>query len=507
MNIAADIAQKTSIPWFDQFHYDDAVSLARQTGKPILLDLYSESSKGCRDLQHGAYSDRAVIEKINRHVIPVRCHVDSTEPNPITSAIVGSHIFIWSQTVQLICPDGDIYHKFLGGPRHTRLDMGYTRVHHDLDGHLPAQEFIAQLELGLAKAALFEGNHAAAGDALRELLQSYPETSLAHREARYWLPLAESRGAAPRRAKKTTPTKAPLARAVERLCEALVLVPDDELMQDWNGNPGPGDWAKYSDCLREVVFGVYQALLDTANLVTDRRVSEGNPPTGAQRILGHHQVAYRELQGILVGLDGQEFDQIHLRQNFSLGRQRSIRNNLVHCVMAEWWAHAPQVRATLRGLREGRKGEENTAAETIARWGEPPNNFGDIGDLIARSEVVHAELIDEFSSITDEELDAAAKWWEDQPVSVRFRLNRFGWHLHDHAAVIETILERVGRRRSETERLAKLVYRALGQVEGALLGLPEEQREEATRGILRFVESRAAEIEQVAASFSPRNSA
>jgi hypothetical protein len=485
------------IQWFSQFDYDDAILLARRTHRPILLVLHSESSKGCVALDEAVFSQPAAAEKIMRYTVPVRVNVDTKEADPITSFIVGSHIFIWSQTVQLVSPDGDIHHKFLGAPRHTRLDMGYTRVHHDVHGAMSLEDFLAQLQVGLGKEALFRGNY----DGARELLATVPRISganaLAREEAAYWTSIAEGRGCSTS-VRRPTAAKAPLAQAVEAFCAALVRIPDSELMLDWHGKKPAGDWAHYTDCLREVVFGTYQAMLGAAQRVAGERVAEGCSPTQAQRLLHAHHVAYRELQGLVVGLQREELDGVHLRENRSLGKQRTIRNNLVHCVMAEWWAHAPAVRGTLKAVREGRETLVGTAEETIARFGEPPNNFGDIETLIEASERAHRALIEEFQGITDEEVDARARWWEGSPVSIRFRLGRFGWHLHDHAMVIETILERIGRKRTETERLARFVHRALGELEGSLIGLSPVKQEAATAELSTMVRQRADELERLA---------
>jgi hypothetical protein len=250
-----------------------------------------------------------------------------------------------------------------------------------------------------------------------------------------------------------------------------------------------------------VIFGTYQEIVDVANKATCDRAVSGRPLTPAQLILKHHQLAYRELQGTIVGLRGPELDAIHLRENFSLGKQRTVRNNLVHCVMAEWWAHTPQIRDTLRAAR-GDVSPPGGADRTVEEYGQPPYNFGDLTELLAVSEKVHAQLLAEFSNVTEAELDARAAWWEDQPISVRFRLNRLSWHLHDHRAVVETILERLGRKRSETERLAILLFRALGELEGSLLGLPAHEQAQAWASLEQTLVARAVELEALADSFA-----
>jgi hypothetical protein len=445
---------------------------------------------------------------VSEWTVPVRVHVDGERPSHKTNNLLGSHVFIWSQTVQLVSPDGDILHKFLGAPRHTRLCVTDSRVHHTLDGELGASDFLEQLHLGLAKASLFEGRFAAATAGLERLAEGEGKAA---REAAYWLPIAASNGTYPERGRELGPVcRGRLARAVERLCAALIEIPDAESMRDWRGTPGPGpgDWEIYADCLREVMFGAYQALLDAANEIMHRRDRAGRPLTRAERILGHHHRAYRELTGTLIGVDGPVLDRFHFSQNRSLGKQRTIRNNVVHCVMAEGWAHSPQIRRAVAAVRAQRAlPDEQTAAQTIALQGEPPENFGDLSEALARYEEIHSALLAELADISDEETKAGLAWWESQPISVEFRLNRLGWHLHDHRMVIESILERLGRTRSEMERLAILIYRGLGELESASIGLSDDEHragelEELARTtrerVAGFLEHRAGELEELA---------
>jgi hypothetical protein len=110
------------------------------------------------------------------------------------------------------------------------------------------------------------------------------------------------------------------------------------------------------------------------------------------------------------------------------------------------------------------------------KYGPPPANFGTVADLLQTWELRHNELLEEFAGVTDAELDFARSWWEASDVCVRFRLNRLGWHLQDHAAVLETICERIGRVRTETEHLAVRIFTALGIAEGAMIGLSGEEK-------------------------------
>ncbi|MFJ7282491.1 thioredoxin family protein [Pseudomonas sp. NPDC099000] len=488
------------INWINHKLYTRAIEQSKSTGKPILIYFHSKSCDGCIRLVNTVFNDPQLIGAVTESAIPVWVEVENSEPDPRISELVGSHIFIMSPVLQLISSDGDIYHKFLGAPLHTRLDLGYCRVHHDVDGDIGAKETISQLSVGLAKQAMGSFNYSTAESLLRKALNTRSTESVAVREAEYWLPVVQARGQYP---DDSLPqdgiAQTPIAREVRRFCNTLIQIPDHELMVDWPGIPGEGGWAHYTDCLRELCLGVYQMLLDVATEAAHKRAPQGQSLSRAQMIIRDWQVAFRDLQGSLIGLKGSEYDQQHLHQNYTLGKQRTIRNNIVHCVMAEFWAHAPAIRSTLETSRSNIEKSEKVSP-ALVNWekhGPAPYNFGSIQALLTLWEKRHQQLVEEFSGITDAELEASRNWWEDSPISVKFRLCRLGWHFHDHAAVVETICQRIGHERTETELLAKLLFNALGRAEGEMVGLPQEEQEKLFSSATRQLKDRSDELSRV----------
>ncbi|WVV48950.1 hypothetical protein THH46_10970 [Pseudomonas sp. NA13] len=425
--------------------------------------------------------------------------MENSQPDPRISELVGSHIFIMSPVLQLISSDGDIYHKFLGAPLHTRLDLGYCRVHHDVEGDIDASETVSQLSVGLAKQAMASFNYSIAESKLRKALNASSTASVAVREAAYWLPVVQARGQYPEDSlSEDGIAQTAIAREVRRFCNTLIQVPDHELMADWPGVQGEGGWAHYTDCLRELCLGIYQMLLDVATETAQKRAAQGRGLSRAQMIIRDWQISFRDLQASLIGLKGPEYDQQHLHQNYTLGKQRTIRNNIVHCVMAEFWAHScytfdpgsqPDGHPPLQGRQPGVAQLEDT-------W-PGPYNFGSIQSLLTLWEKRHQQLVEEFSGITDTELDASLNWWEDSPISVKFRLCRLGWHFHDHAAVVETICQRIGHERSETELLAKLLFNALGRAEGEMVGLSRDEQQALFASAASQLKTRSDELARV----------
>jgi hypothetical protein len=476
-----------TIAWRDHTELGASLDESGIVGKPVLLDLSAPSCAGCMRLEREVYSDPEVISLIDRSVIPVRVTTDSDVPDEAISAIVGRHIFIWSPTVQLLSPKETLYHEFTGAPRHTRLDMGYTRVHHDVAGDLSPRAFIAQLELGLAKAALKDGRLDEAGERLQRVGREFTDDPAATDEMRYWERIAQSPDTLPDAQERTIAGMSPLAAAVHALCETLIRVPEDQLMVDWHGEPGPGAWCKYSDCLREIVYGTYQRLIDLALDVAELRDGDAPATTTPHRIVAQHQLAYRNLQGLLVGVPDEALDRAPFQS------ERTLRDHLVHCVTAEFWAHAPQIRHGLRCVRAGEPASALVATQTLDEHGAPPRPYGSLTALLTRYEDLHTALVAELGEITPSELDAPTIWWEDRPIELRFRLSRLGWHLRDHTAVAERILLAIGHRPTEMHRLSRQLFDALGQAEGAMVGAPGHFGELSDE-LTTFIRDRTGEI-------------
>ncbi|NUT82336.1 MULTISPECIES: thioredoxin family protein [Pseudomonas] len=494
------MSETNKIDWVHHTSYVHAIEQSKSTGKPILIYFHSQSCNGCNRLVDSVFNDPQLIGAVNESTIPVWVEVENSQPDPRISELVGSHIFIMSPVLQLISSDGDIYHKFLGAPLHTRLDLGYCRVHHDVEGDIDASETVSQLSVGLAKQAMASFNYSIAESKLRKALNASSTASVAVREAAYWLPVVQARGQYPEDSlSEDGIAQTAIAREVRRFCNTLIQVPDHELMADWPGVQGEGGWAHYTDCLRELCLGIYQMLLDVATETAQKRAAQGRGLSRAQMIIRDWQISFRDLQASLIGLKGPEYDQQHLHQNYTLGKQRTIRNNIVHCVMAEFWAHSPAIRSTLEASRTGIRHSKDVSP-ALLNWkihGPAPYNFGSIQSLLTLWEKRHQQLVEEFSGITDTELDASLNWWEDSPISVKFRLCRLGWHFHDHAAVVETICQRIGHERSETELLAKLLFNALGRAEGEMVGLSRDEQQALFASAASQLKTRSDELARV----------
>ena len=109
------------------------------------------------------YTDPRVRELIARHFVPVRVHV---KDNAAAFRELGERYDAhWTPTI-------------------LTLDNSGTERHR-IEGFLEADEFLAQLALGVAKAAFARKDYAAAERLYRDVLERYPDSEPAA-EAQYW---------------------------------------------------------------------------------------------------------------------------------------------------------------------------------------------------------------------------------------------------------------------------------------------------------------------------------
>ena len=109
------------------------------------------------------YSDAEVVNFVSEHFVPVRAHV---RHNAELYQQLGQRFNAqWTPTVLIVDPDG--------------------RERHRVEGFLPADDFLAQLRLGLAKSAFARGRFTEAEPLFRRVAERHPQSDAAP-EAVYW---------------------------------------------------------------------------------------------------------------------------------------------------------------------------------------------------------------------------------------------------------------------------------------------------------------------------------
>ncbi len=117
------------------------------------------------------YTDPRVVKLITEALIPVRIHVkEDAEAWKKVSVELGAE---WTPTILILDHNGVERHR--------------------IEGFLPADDFLAQLALGLAKAAFSRGDFTDAEKRFRSVVDVYPKTETAP-EALYWAGVSRYKG-------------------------------------------------------------------------------------------------------------------------------------------------------------------------------------------------------------------------------------------------------------------------------------------------------------------------
>lgn len=259
------------------------------------------------------------------------------------------------------------------------------------------------------------------------------------------------------------------------------------------------EWQDYQEGVRFSFFRNYETLRELVVRLAAERLSLGQASTSAQRILAQYHAAFRDLQAVLLGYDAARLEQVPAEGEWS------ARQALDHMIRAErnfyFMVHF--------ALQDARSGDGRLTEATEAMWdefwqGDPYSGLRDAGspqDMLAYYEKLHTRILDEFVDISEAELDAPAVFWENQPYPIRFRLHRFDSHLRQHTIQIEKTLLAIGGPLNEARRLLRLIFAALAEAEGVVLGT--RVGEDACRLLASEMTERTTQVAQALASLKP----
>jgi len=250
-----------------------------------------------------------------------------------------------------------------------------------------------------------------------------------------------------------------LVSAVETFARSVKNLPDTVLEhENWH-------WRAYEG-VRYAFLQTYLELRTLAVTTAVRRTADGPAITPAQRILAQYQIAYRALLGVFSGVENEELDRTPANGEWPL---RRVLGHIIDVEKAFYmqihYALDQQRHADDRSLK---KMSEAAEAQYHLQRGE--SDHGTMEEILARYEEFHKQILDHFTNICEEDLHALSLWWENEKMEIRFRLHRFDAHLREHTIQVEKVLVGIGHPSTEIARLIQMIYEALGEVEGALIG-------------------------------------
>jgi len=283
----------------------------------------------------------------------------------------------------------------------------------------------------------------------------------------------------------------PITKSIDRFTGLVLDLPDSELEREWA-------WGSYkSEGVRFAYFRTYEDLRQLAVELGLLRDAAGKPFSDAQRILAQYHAAYMDLQAVLLGLESQYFELTPAQGEWS------IRRVLAHIVGAEMGFYV----AIKFALDRYYQGEDPLVDIDDETWlgiiGMEEEELGAQMDeplpgLQSFHKDLHKRVLKDFSLIDASVIDKPSKYWEHEFYSVRFRLHRFDAHMRQHTIQIEKTLHAIGHVPNESQRLLRLIYAALGQVNGALIGTGIDYQDLLSETAAR-IDERTAEIGDIIA--------
>lgn len=159
----------TTLTWYDNESVEEALALASQERKPVLLDLWSPTCLGCAKLFVLTYSDSRVQEFVDEHFVCIKYSTKAA--NSHFKRLNGSFAHMWH-------------------PDLVVMDHRMAEVRRVI-GYLPPPLFRAELTLALGLVQLYHGNHAQALATFTEVADGLAQEP--GPEARYWAGVAAAR--------------------------------------------------------------------------------------------------------------------------------------------------------------------------------------------------------------------------------------------------------------------------------------------------------------------------
>jgi TolA-binding protein len=127
------------------------------------------------------YTDSRVVEFVLNNFIPIRVHVKNHADE--YKRLGSKYNAQWTPTILILDAEGNERHR--------------------IEGFLPADDFLTQLELGAAHAAFARHDFADAEQRLRAIVERYPDSESAA-EALYWAGVARYKATGDAKALKDT---------------------------------------------------------------------------------------------------------------------------------------------------------------------------------------------------------------------------------------------------------------------------------------------------------------
>ena len=280
---------------------------------------------------------------------------------------------------------------------------------------------------------------------------------------------------------------ATLTTAVENFTRLILPLTEKDLEREWI-------WKDHDEeGIRFACFVTLQELRHLAVTLATLPASRNRTP--AQHILSQYHTAYMDLQATVLGLTDEDAEQIPSEGEWQ------VRKVYAHILGAEI-NFTIVIRYALEKHRTGTWTPEKISDEDDSRLaGMSEAEYhalmdSPLSNMLAFHRTLHATILDEFSSITNDELDLPSTFWEETRFPIQHRLHRYEAHFVQHTIQIDKTLVVIDKAPTESQRLIRKIYAALAEAEGQMLGA-EKIDDTVILATASSIQARTKEIEKI----------
>jgi hypothetical protein len=280
-----------------------------------------------------------------------------------------------------------------------------------------------------------------------------------------------------------------LTAAIENFARVMLPLTEQDLERAWT-------WKDHDEeGIRFAFFVTLQELRHLAVTLSTPSSPLRIQPTPAQRILGQYHAAYMDLQAAVLGLSDEDAEKIPSEGEWQ------VRKVYAH-ILGTDFGFTSAVRYALEMHRAKKWTKDPIPESEYPRLvGVHENEYNDLMNgplsrMLSYHRELHTRIIEEFSSITDQELDLPSTYWEETRFPIHHRLHRYEAHFTQHTIQIDKTLMAIGQAPSESKRLLRKIYAALAEVESQMIGA-EKMDDTTILAAASSLTERTKEIENI----------
>jgi hypothetical protein len=248
-----------------------------------------------------------------------------------------------------------------------------------------------------------------------------------------------------------------------RVARDLLTVPDERLAEPWTWRAGDREPLEG----RDAMYRIHERLEAAITAIDSGRSGAPGPGIGpAVPPLAAMTAARWDLHGALAPLNAAIWDE-------APDAEWPIRRTLAHVIGSQrsyGWYNAWYLSQGLVGRESGLPPDDALPPGPS----DDEDGAGSPGEVRARLDAIVDANAAAIPALDADAMRVSARW-SGLPVTIDFRLGRYGSHIREHTIQVDKTLALLGRTPTETGRLVRLILATFGALEARFVGRPAEE--------------------------------